>query len=463
MRMPVTALCSLLLVGVNLPVSAQLNEKWGVPGSPTGQMVAQVLEMIERGDDAYTREALAAHFAPEFVDAHPMSMHLQIFRQLHDDLPGVQPGGVMRTSDGAQFTATSATTGSSVAITLRMSADGRIESLLVEAGGRGPDPAMAALPLDELVERLAGEGEFSGVVYESRGGRPVLTSAHGLADKRSGTPNTPETAFNVGSIGKSFTGAAVMLLAGEGRIDLNAPLGTYLDGFPEHVARTVTVRHLLRHESGWEHYWEHEAFRARRGDLREMDDYLDFIRGMPLRFEPGSRQLYSNVGYEVLGGIIEAVTGQRYRDFMAERIFGPLAMSRTGFPLRDEVVPGVAIGYTSDHPYAEAPGYVMENTFLLAPRGTAAGGAYSTVEDLERFFRGLVGGGLLDVGAAGMVLSEYDEAAGAPAGAVALAGGAPGVSALVVFDPRSDRFAAVLANQDSEAVSAIGRRLERGG
>jgi len=219
-------------------------------------------------------------------------------------------------------------------------------------------------------------GEFSGVVLDSRGGETVFAEAYGTADRRYDIPNTLETAFNVGSLNKAFTGAAIMLLEEEGKVDLDAYLGDYLDGFSDDVARSVTVRHLLQHTSGWSHYWDNETFLEHLGDMRETSDYLAFIREIPLGFEPGTFNEYSNIGYEVLDGIIEATPGMSHFDFIQQRIFDPLGMTRSGFPMKDQPTRGVASGYTRHHPHATEEGYTMENTY---PAGATRFGGWGVL------------------------------------------------------------------------------------
>ena len=456
------AICALLLVFlVQGQVSAQFSEKWGVPGSPTGQKVSLILEMVDRGDDDFTREMLEQHFAGDYVAQQAMAEHLSEFRAMHENLPGLRPAGVMRMETGARFRAESSESGRSVSFTFQVDDEDRIAMLEVAAG---PDRAAGPLrPLPELLEEWSKAGDFSGVVFDSRNGETVFAEAYGMADRRYDIPNTLETAFNIGSLNKAFTGAAIMLLEEEGKVDLDAYLGDYLAGFPEEVARSVTVRHLLRHTSGWSHYWDNETFLENLGDMREMSDYLAFIREIPLGFEPGTSSEYSNVGYEVLGGIIEAASGMSYFDFVQQRIFDPLGMTRSGFPMKDQPTRGVAVGYTRQHPHATEEGYTMENTFLLAPRGTAGGGAYSTAQDLQRFWLGLADGRLAGARGFSMVMSEYDDEAGIPRGETARAGGGPGVMAVILFAPQERRFAAVLSNLDSELVEEISRRLGDGG
>ena len=188
---------------------------------------------------------------------------------------------------------------------------------------------------------------------------------------------------------------------------------------------------------------------------------MEFIRDIPLEFEPDTQERYSNTGYEVLGAIVEAASGMSYFDFVTERVFEPLGMTDTIFVERDEVAPRVAIGYASEHPFLAGEPYSRENTFLLGPKGTAAGGAFSTGEDLRRFAVGLFSGDLLPLDTAAMVINGFREDAGMPAGTMALAGGAPGVSTIFYFSPATLDFSIALSNYDTPITEEILRTLER--
>ncbi|NIP59022.1 MAG: serine hydrolase, partial [Gemmatimonadetes bacterium] len=125
-------------------------------------------------------------------------------------------------------------------------------------------------------------------------------------------PVRTDTRFNVGSLMKPLTGVAVLRLAQEGRIELDAPVGRYLEGLGPEVAREVTVRHLLRHRSGLGDYLTLPEFRADPDGFGSVDDLMAVIRDQPLEFEPGSRERYSNSGFVVLGALVEAATGRSY-------------------------------------------------------------------------------------------------------------------------------------------------------
>ncbi|MFB3111815.1 MAG: serine hydrolase domain-containing protein, partial [Gemmatimonadales bacterium] len=159
--------------------------------------------------------------------------------------------------------------------------------------------------LDETLRAEAAAETFSGVVLVAKDGKPIFHEAYGYADKKAGVLNRKDTKFNLGSINKLFTMVAVYQLLDAGKLNLDDTVGKYLPQFPPAVANNVTVGHLLEHRSGWGAYWENPTWNARRRELRSLDDYMAFIKDIPLDFEPGSRMQYSNTGYEVLGAIVE--------------------------------------------------------------------------------------------------------------------------------------------------------------
>ena len=250
------------------------NAKWGLPGSPTGAAAGIIAEAISRGDDDFTRQMFADHFDPEFVAAQPMGQHLRIFRQLHEELPDLQVMGAERTPDGATITMGSVSTDRRFRLALEVGDTGRVTSLGIEPveSAVSGDPITDLDELDRQIREWVSENQFSGVVVHAPGGETTFQRAYGYADKRSGVENTVDTRFNIGSLNKLFTGAAIMLLVGSGDVDIDAPMSDYLNGFPGEIGDRVTVRHLLRHRSGWSHYWDNEVFLSRLGRLRTLDD-----------------------------------------------------------------------------------------------------------------------------------------------------------------------------------------------
>ncbi|MDX2057926.1 MAG: serine hydrolase domain-containing protein [Gemmatimonadales bacterium] len=175
-------------------------------------------------------------------------------------------------------------------------------------------------------------------------GKVILRRGYGVADVTTGRRVSDTTPFNIASVTKPFTAAVVQLLAGEGRIQLDAPVSTYLP-MPASYSR-ITVRQLLTHTSG--------IARDLRRDNDDDPDAAEYRRRLDASVpsaEPGTRFEYSNTGFTVLGWMVEAVEGRPLEEVFRRRLFGPLGMRqaryRAGFaqdPARarpHEVVGGV--------------------------------------------------------------------------------------------------------------------------
>jgi CubicO group peptidase (beta-lactamase class C family) len=213
----------------------------------------------------------------------------------------------------------------------------------------------------------------------------------GIESIVTGATVTDATRFQIGSVTKTFTGTAVMRLVGEGRIDLDATLRTYLPSLrlaDPSVADRVTVRHLLTHTAGW--------FGDSRADSLSDDEALaryvdEALPTFPQLFPLGAYSSYSNSGFSTLGRLIEVVTGRPYAVAMRELIFGPLGLQQT--TLEHEVA--LAASHTEGHWHGARGTEVM--TPLLIPKADApAGGVWSTTPDLLRFARFHLGDGSSD-------------------------------------------------------------------
>lgn len=269
-----------------------------------------------------------------------------------------------------------------------------------------------------------------------------------------------------------FTAVAVAQLAQAGKLKLNEPLGKYLTDYPnQDVATKVTIHHLLTHTGGTGDFFGPEFF-AHRTELRDLKNYVTLFGKRGLAFEPGSKWEYSNYGFLLLGLVIERVSGQSYYDYVREHIFKPAGMMSAESILEETAVPGRSAGYTM-----MGGGALRPNTDTLPPRGTSAGGGYSTAGDLSRFANALLGHKLLDAHYTELVTTrKVDTGRGKyaygfennPSGDVRWfghGGGAPGVNGALRIYPDSGYVVAVLANLDppaAEEVSQfIGDRLPR--
>jgi D-alanyl-D-alanine carboxypeptidase len=457
-----------------LSAAALAAEAAPLPETPAGVRMAEIVDLFNQGDKAAAAEYVEQQYTPGFRDAFPAAQHAGIFQQVHGMYPGLAPAEVLESSDTA-CKALMHSEGPDLWLELYLevepSAPNRIASIGVRpvrgpagrGGGAAEEPRFTSL--SDLGPYLAGAeraGTFSGVVLVARDGTPVFHEAYGFACKGHGVANRPDTKFNLGSINKIFTSVAAAQLMQQGRLGLYDPIGKYLDIYPEEVAARVTIKHLLDMSSGWGDYWGNETYLANRFDLRTVSDYMEFLKDMPLGFEPGSRTAHSNTGFEVLGATIEAITGQDYFDYVRENIYMPAGMTASDSYERDAVVENMATGYTNLHPYDElGEGFSRSNTLMLSPRGTPAGGGYSTAGDLLKFAQALGNNKLLNAEYTGLLMNGFQEPEEGrePSRRVGYAGGAPGVSAFLGIDLESGYTIIVLSNYDSPVAMEIGRAI----
>ncbi len=197
--------------------------------------------------------------------------------------------------------------------------------------------------VDDLVRARMAERHVPGVaVAVIKNGKVVKTKGYGVASVEFNVPVTPETVFEIGSVSKQLTAAGIMLLVQDGRIELDEKISKYLPGTPEGW-KEVTVRNLLTHTSGVKSYSSLTGFELSKRMKR--DDFIKELAPHPLDFPPGSRYNYSNSGYNLLGYIIESVSGKNYWAFMRERIFQPLGMTKTADRDPQYIIPNRAVGY----------------------------------------------------------------------------------------------------------------------
>jgi len=275
----------------------------------------------------------------------------------------------------------------------------RIARLTVEPQTIERLPIEAALDaLNARVDALAAEDRFSGAFLVARGDRILLRRSVGLADRERGLKLRPETRLRYASVGKMFTAVATLQLIEQGKLGLDDTVGKYLPDYPNRdVATKVRIRHLLSHSAGvgdvgfWDsaEFASAREFLAYRSRMRTHADYVARYADNPLAFEPGAEMAYSNYGYILLGRIIETIAGTSLDEHLRLRIFAPAGMRATGSAPETTKVRGRAIGYTLEN------GRWIDARERLPWSGTAAGGGYTTIDDLLKFARALQDGRLL--------------------------------------------------------------------
>jgi CubicO group peptidase (beta-lactamase class C family) len=217
-------------------------------------------------------------------------------------------------------------------------------------------------------------------------GKVVKSAAFGLANVELQVPVKVETAFEIGSLTKQLTAAGILILSQEGKLKIDDKLTRYLKGVPQNW-ESITVRHLLTHTSGIKSYTGLEGFELRRHLTKAQ--FIDAIGAQPLEFQPGASWKYSNSGYNLLGYVIEGISGETYWNFLYERIFKPLNMSSTTNRLPALIIPNRASGYEQTNHLFINRDYDLTDVF-------SAGAFVSTVGDLTKWNAALDGNEILN-------------------------------------------------------------------
>jgi CubicO group peptidase (beta-lactamase class C family) len=233
--------------------------------------------------------------------------------------------------------------------------------------------------LQAVVQPYVDSQMFMGSVLVAQKGKVLFSKGYGWADMEWNIPNSPTTRFQIASVTKQFTAAAILLLEERGKLKTDDLVKKYLPDAPASWDK-ITIYNLLTMTSGLaDHAADYEP---------TTPDRLVF-HDMPLDFQPGEKWNYKNTNYLVLGYLLERVSGQTYADFLQESIFKPLGMNDSGLDSNVAIVPHRASGYL---PGADG----IENAERTNISGAlSAGGLYSTTEDMLRWEEGLFGGKLL--------------------------------------------------------------------
>jgi CubicO group peptidase (beta-lactamase class C family) len=263
--------------------------------------------------------------------------------------------------------------------------------------------ALAMGAVEGLLRELEAADELSGVVGVTQGDQELLLGAFGYASRTWSIPATVETRFDTASITKLFTAVATLQLVEHGEFTLATPIIEYLGLEETGISLAVTPYHLLTHTSGIADDADEEAgeryedvFLERPNySVIETADYLPQFVGKPPNFAPGEGCRYCNVGYVLLGLMIERATGSTYREYVAEHVFTRAGMNRSGFFRMDVVEPDVAEGVEAIE--VDDGGVVgwRRSIYSYPPIGGPDGGAHVTVGDLLCFHRAVAEGRLL--------------------------------------------------------------------
>ena len=287
-----------------------------------------------------------------------------------------------------------------------------------------------------------------------RSGRLIVDDAYGMANIARRTPATPQTQFEIGSVTKQFTAAAILQLKERGKLNLSDRLGKYVPEYPR--GKNITLQQLLWQVSGVPNYtevnhFEHIASTTPGG----AGPAIALIANKPLDFAPGSRFEYSNTNYLLLGAVVARVSHVPWETYVREHIFEPAGMTHSAFIQDEAHLPNAATGYQR-----AKDGRLKAAPLLRGPWAGSAGAIVSTVADMAKWDAAFFGGKIVSSRDVALATTAHrlssgkstgygfgwfiNEKAGQPS--IAHSGGTFGFASVNEYFPKLHEFVIVLAN-----------------
>lgn len=318
---------------------------------------------------------------------------------------------------------------------------------------------LLALKTDEIIKRYTEPNWFSGSVVIFKSNEVIYDKSFGFADVENRIANTSKTKIRIGSINKHFTAALIMQKVQSGQLALDDTLDKFDLGFPADIAKQITVRHLLRHTSGFADIFNDEYMQNYKR-LKTINDKLPLLIDKPLISVPGEKYNYSNYGYIVLGAILEKIENKPFKLILKNNILSVIGANNTDYALTDQVE-DKALSYRFT-----PTGKKINKTDMLE-NVTPDGGMYSTPYDLALFYsklfysdelvdddtKAIMGNGYKNANRAWPQILESDKARWSAYG------GGLGVSAAVEVLIKNKLLVMVLANTDGLVAEHISQRI----
>ena len=314
---------------------------------------------------------------------------------------------------------------------------------------------------DSYVKGLAPAKHFRGTIVAEQNGHVVFEKSYGTAVEEWQIPNSPATKFEIASLSKQFTAAAILQLADSGKLNVEDPVSKYYPEAPSSW-KGMTIHHLLTHTSGLpEDEWEN-FFKGRCAPYTT-DDQVKTFRDRPLGFPPGSSWKYRNTEYYLLAYVIEKLSGESYAAYLVHHIFEPLKMTHSGFATMAAIVPEMAEGYTREG------GTLRHRDYFDRSMEAGAGGIFTNAEDLVRWNHALDSQKLLSARALELMFTAHPPGnygygwfvETSPRRKIYHEGWDPGFAAFEARYPDQHVVIIVLANEEDSPVRDIADALAK--
>lgn len=251
--------------------------------------------------------------------------------------------------------------------------------------------------------------DFSGFVNITSNDNSLLFEAFGYRDLPNKIKNTVDTTFGTASGGKTFIAVAIMKLIEEKKIGIDQPINQIISKKMPNIDSSVTVHQLLNHTSGIGDYYDEEEMNDYAElwkdfpnyKIRKNSDLLPLFIDKKMVDKPGKKFQYNNTGYVLLATIIEELTRQAFDRYLKQVIFDPAGMTSTGYFALDRLPANTANAYI----YDEVSKEYYSNIYSIDVKGTGAGGCFTTLKDLERFWQALFSGKIISEHAVNLMQS----------------------------------------------------------
>ena len=303
-------------------------------------------------------------------------------------------------------------------------------------------------------------------ILVAKEGKAIYQKALGKSNLELNTPIQLNSVFQIGSITKQFTAVSILMLAEQGKLNIEDKIGKYIPEYAE-VGKDITIHHLLNHTSGIKNKTPlSEKNYTSRMD-RSPKELITYFKDEPLAFVPGEKFKYSNAGYILLGQIIETISKQSYGQFLQENIFDEIEMTSSYYGNMKNIIPNRATGYK-----------IKQNEFINADYMSlslaySAGAILSTTEDLLKWQNALLQNTLLKESSIKQAMTPtllnsgkripygygfwFSKLGNSPV--IAHTGSTKGFTSIALFLPQENMYITVLTNCNCKNVNNVAKQV----
>ncbi|MFN7115720.1 MAG: serine hydrolase domain-containing protein [Saprospiraceae bacterium] len=315
--------------------------------------------------------------------------------------------------------------------------------------------------MDAYVQSYAQTNNFSGVILVKQKDKTIYQKAFGFANLEHQVPHQINTVFQLASVSKPFTAAAILWLEAHGKLKVSDSLSKFVPDYPH--GDQITLHHLLTHTSGIPNINNFPAYDTITRFPQTPDKLIPVFKNLPLNFTPGERYEYSNSNYNLLAFIVEQASGKSFGDFLQETFFTPLGMNDTRHRADvKQIVPRLATGYE-----AKGKNALQQAVYTDWSAKIGNGSLYSTVEDLYKWDRAMYSDKILPKAAREKMLTNHIDNTGYgwflrplfDKKRAYINGRSPGYSAYLVRFLEEDVCIIVLSNNYVPVATQIGNDL----